>query len=111
MSNRATVPQTEKKPANVVEVTAAEPAKKEKKSIIQRLVHVKDKITATKVGRISLGLGKAAAAGGALYLSFRAGAKSVKPTTVYIREGATEEEEPEEPTETIDQETGEIIEE
>ena len=73
----------------------------EKKSIMKWLIHTKDAIQASKAGRIGLRIVKAIGVGGIAYCSYKAGAKSVKPTTVYIREGVTEDEESEtEPTET-----------
>ena len=73
----------------------------EKKTVMSRLIHVKDKIQASKAGRIGLRIVKALGVGGIAYCSYKAGAKSVKPTTVYIQSGVDEDDEPEtEPTET-----------
>ena len=81
---------------------APEPAAKEKKTLTQRILHVRDKVMASKAGRIAVRGLKAVGVGGIAFLSYKAGAKSVKPTTIYIREGVTEEEEKpvEEPQET-----------
>ena len=72
-----------------------------KKTVMSRLIHVKDKIQASKAGRIGIRIVKGLGVGGIAYFSYKAGARSVKPTTVYIQSGVTEDDEPEtEPTET-----------
>lgn len=84
---------------------------KEKKSIIGKILKTRDRIMASKLGRgIVRGL-KVAGVGGIAYASFRAGKKSVVPTTVYIKEGVTEEEPVEtNETESAKEETGEVTE-
>ena len=67
---------------------------KEKESFIKKAIGLRDRVMASKIGRgVVRGL-KALGVGGLVYVSYKAGVKSVKPTTVYIREGVTEEEEP-----------------
>ena len=73
----------------------------EKKTLMTRILKTRDRIKASKAGRFGIKVLKGLGVGGVAYLSYKAGAKSVKPTTIYIREGVAEEEEPEEePTET-----------
>lgn len=82
--------------------------KEEKKTLATRIMKARDKVMASKAGRLAVKGLKVLGLGGVAYFSFKAGAKSVKPTTIYIREGVTEEEEPEdEPTETQEPETEE----
>ena len=65
---------------------------KEKTSFFGKIIKIKDRIMNNKVGRgIVRGLELAGVAGIG-FVSYKAGAKSVKPTTIYIREGVTEEE-------------------
>lgn len=79
---------------------------KEKKSFIRGILKTRDKIMDNKVGRIVVKGLKAVGVGGLAFLSYKAGAKSVKPTTIYIEKGVNDEES----TETIDEETGEVTE-
>lgn len=85
---------------NIPNNGAATPAdnggKKEetKQTFVKKLMKTRDRIKANKAGKILLKVGKAIGVGGLAFLSYKAGARSVKPTTVYIREGVTEEEEP-----------------
>lgn len=80
--------------------------RKEKKSFIRGILKTRDKIMDNKVGRIVVKGLKAVGVGGLAFLSYKAGAKSVKPTTIYIEKGVNDEES----TETIDEETGEVTE-
>ena len=84
--------------------------KEEKVSIIGKVRKIRDRIMANKFGRIAVRGLKVVGVGAIGFASYKAGAKSVKPTTIYIREGVTEEEpkteEPvpeEEPAENEDQ--------
>ena len=83
---------------------------KEKTTFFGKILKFRDKVKATKAGRIAIKGLKAAGVGGLAFASYKAGVKSVKPTTVYIREGVTEEETPVETQETVDEETGEVTE-
>ena len=97
-------------PANGAEKAPANGgAAKEKTSIIGKIMKVRDRVMASKAGRIVVRGLKVAGVGGLAFASYKAGAKSVKPTTIYIREGVTEEK-PVETPETIDEETGEVTE-
>lgn len=82
---------------------------KEKKSFTGWIKKTRDKIRNSKTGRIVVRGLEIAGVGGLAYASYKAGAKSVKPTTIYIREGVTEEA-PVETNETVDAETGEVTE-
>lgn len=79
-----------------------------KETFIGKILKTRDKIMASKAGRIVVRGLKVAGVGGLAFASYKAGAKSVKPTTIYIREGVTEEETPVETQETVDMETGEV---
>lgn len=82
-----------------------------KESFVGKILKIRDKVMGSKVGRgIVRGL-KVAGVGGIAYASYKAGKKSVVPTTVYIKEGVTEEEPAEtNETGTVDEETGEVTE-
>lgn len=84
----------------------------QKTTIVGRILKVRDRVMKSRVGRIAVNGLKIAGVGGIAYASYRAGAKSVKPTTVYIREGVVEEaEEPTVETEPeVHEETGEAAE-
>jgi len=107
MSNRNNQNPQSNNGGNNVNAAPAEKPKKEK--LIKRLIHKKDKIMASKWGRRAVRLVEGAALAGAGFGLFKAGQRSVKPTTVIIKEGVNEDENPQESTETIDQETGEVI--
>lgn len=66
---------------------------KEKVTFMQRIMKVRDKVMASKAGRIAIRGLKVAGVGGIAFASYKAGAKSVKPVTVYIEKGVTEEAE------------------
>jgi hypothetical protein len=63
----------------------------------------------SKTGRFLVKASKILAVVGVGVASYKAGANSVKPTTVYIKEGVNEEE-PIEETEKTTEETGEAVE-
>ena len=86
-----------------------EKPQQEKTTFVGRIIKLKDKVMASKVGRIAVRGLKLVGVGGIAYASYRAGAKSVKPTTVYIQAGVDEEEETPE-TEPVIEETGEAAE-
>ena len=87
-----------------------EKAPKEKVSFAGWIKKTRDKIQNSKTARIVVRGLKVAGVGGLAFGCYKAGAKSVKPTTIYIREGVTEEETPVETQETVDAETGEVTE-
>lgn len=72
---------------------------KEKVTFMQRIMKVRDKVMASKAGRIAIRGLKVAGVGGIAFASYKAGAKSVKPVTVYIEKGVTEEAEEDEAAE------------
>ena len=74
-------------------------AQAQKVGLGTRLVQLKNRVMASKWGRRIVGGLKLAGVGGACYLSYEAGKKAVTPTTVYIREGVTEEKPEEAPAE------------
>lgn len=84
---------------------------KEKMTITQRVLNFKNKVMANKVGHFLVNGAKVLGVGAVGFLGYKAGQKSVKPVTVYIREGVTEEpqDEPKE-TEPVNDESGEVIE-
>ena len=67
---------------------------KVKMTIGTRIMKARDRVLASKAGRITVKVLKIAGLGGLAYASFEAGKKSVKPTTIYIKEGVTEDENP-----------------
>ena len=67
--------------------------KQEKQSIGVRVMKARDKVMASKAGRIVVRGLKVLGIGGLAYASYKAGAKSVKPTTIYIHQGIAEENE------------------
>lgn len=79
----------------------------EKKTVMSRLIHVKDAIQASKAGKIGIRILKGLGIGGIAYCSYKAGVRSVKPTTVYIQAGVDEDEEPEAETPEPENETEE----
>ena len=79
---------------NIV-VTVEEP---EKPGFLDKCRMVRDKVMANKFGRIAVRGLKAVTGAGIIIMAFKAGKKSVKPTTVYIEklpaETPAEEAEP-----------------
>ena len=71
----------------------------EKESLTTKIIKVKNKIKASKAGRVGIKILKGLGVGGVAYLSYKAGVKSVRPTTIYIKDGVTEDEPEDEPTE------------
>jgi hypothetical protein len=71
-------------------------AKEKKPGLLTKARKAYDKAMSHKWVRGLVGGLKIAGVGTGLVLSYKAGVKSVKPTTVYIREGVTEEPENEE---------------
>ena len=69
-----------------------------KPTIREKALHAKDKILANKFGRMAVRGLKALGICGIGVACYKAGVRSVKPTTVYIKEGVTEEDST--PTET-----------
>lgn len=66
---------------------------KKKVTLIGKMWKIRDKVMANKWGRrVVTGL-KIAGVGAGCFVSYKAGVRSVKPTTVVIREGITDEEE------------------
>lgn len=91
------------------QTAAAKPATTEpKKGIVAKLIDGCQRkiiqIKATKAGRIVIRVSKAAAVGGLGYITYRAGQRSAKPTTVYIESGCSEEENPAEEEQKADDE-------
>lgn len=80
-------------------------AKEKKPGLLTKARKAYDKAMSHKWVRGLVGGLKIAGVGTGLVLSYKAGVKSVKPTTVYIREGVTEEPEPVEPEETKEEPT------
>lgn len=70
--------------------------KEKKPGLLTKARKAYDKAMSHKWVRGLVGGLKIAGVGTGLVLSYRAGVKSVKPTTVYIREGVTEEPETQE---------------
>ena len=97
-----------RKPQNTEKEIVVEKAKElpveqpEKKGLLTRIYDgyqkTKAKVMSTKGGRIVVRGIKAVGVGAGLYGAYKMGAKSVKPTTVYIKSGV-QEEEPEPPVE------------
>lgn len=86
------------------------PKQKEKTSFVGKILHIRDKVMESKTGRIIVKGLKIAGVGAVAFGSFKAGERHVKPTTIYIKEGVTEEEKPVETQETVNEETGEVTE-
>lgn len=79
-------------------VIVEEPAKTQKKGLLARTYDgyqkIIVKVKSTRGGRAVIKIGKATAIGLGLYGTYKMGQKSVKPTTIYIENGVTEEEQP-----------------
>ena len=112
MSNHDRKPNTPANGGQNNEPKAPEGGQQQEKktSIIGKLIKIKDDLMQHKPVRMIVNGLKVAGVGGVAFFSYKAGARSVKPTTVYIREGVTEEETPVETQETVDEETGEVTE-
>ena len=72
-------------------------AKEKKPGLLAKARKAYDKAMSHRWVRNVVGGLKIAGVGTGLFLSYKAGAKSVKPTVVYVREGVTEEPETVEP--------------
>ena len=80
-------------PVNGEQQKEKEELQMRKVTFMQRIMKVRDKVMASKAGRIAIRGLKVAGVGGIAFASYKAGAKSVKPVTVYIEKGVTEEAE------------------